>query len=176
MHMERSGRLARTPIGDCTLNRSGHLLPCDAHHAPVQHYRSYGEWFEAGRPRVQTPGGAAVRAGQFWPYGHGVAKIQPTDDVSDRYMLGDTPIDKAKLTYSPAFQYALPPLNRALPHMAATANQREASGSVLAQSRRPSAGSQSARGDAGASLAPPGTGLQSARGTQRGPLMPTGGG
>eukprot|EP00929_Paragymnodinium_shiwhaense_P120336 TRINITY_DN92278_c0_g1_i1.p1 TRINITY_DN92278_c0_g1~~TRINITY_DN92278_c0_g1_i1.p1 ORF type:complete len:236 (-),score=26.41 TRINITY_DN92278_c0_g1_i1:136-843(-) len=86
----------QTAIGTCRMEHTGHLVPSDDRHAPVQLYRSYGEWFEAGVPKPNKQAPCASRTSRFWPYGQDVTKLYQTSEKRHRYQLDDQLVLGAK--------------------------------------------------------------------------------
>lgn len=100
-----------TAIGACRMENAGHLLPCDDRHAPIQLYRSYGEWFEAGlhKPNPRAP--CQSRTSRFWPYGQDVTKLYQTSEKRHRYQLDDQLVLGAR-PYVPPRAGSLPSLQQ----------------------------------------------------------------
>lgn len=94
----RSAAMQRTTtaIGTCSLQKSGHLLPCDSRHAPIKFYRSYGEWWEAGVKVEKGQSTLQTQASRFWPYGQDVTKVYQTNDRRQQYQLDDRIVDRAR--------------------------------------------------------------------------------
>ncbi|CAE8666484.1 unnamed protein product, partial [Polarella glacialis] len=90
-----------TALGNCRTDTVGHLLPCDSRHAPVQLYRSYGEWFEAGLKVPKSDAQMMTMSSRFWPYGQGVTKVFQTADKRHTYNLDDHKVKNAR-PYVPA--------------------------------------------------------------------------
>eukprot|EP00928_Gymnodinium_smaydae_P072667 TRINITY_DN55996_c0_g1_i1.p1 TRINITY_DN55996_c0_g1~~TRINITY_DN55996_c0_g1_i1.p1 ORF type:complete len:224 (-),score=21.00 TRINITY_DN55996_c0_g1_i1:128-736(-) len=98
-----------TAIGDCRLESTGFVLPTDSKHAPVDFYRSYGEWFERGLPQPQKNPPCTSKTSRYWPYGQDVTKLYQTGDKRHKFQLDDRCIQAAKPF--------VPPRAGSLPHL-----------------------------------------------------------
>mmetsp|Transcript_19582 Transcript_19582/g.34596 ORF Transcript_19582/g.34596 Transcript_19582/m.34596 type:complete len:169 (+) Transcript_19582:62-568(+) len=98
-----------TAIGKCRLDTAGHLLPCDDRHAPIKHYRSYGEWFEAGLKAPVPDSSMMTTSSRFWPYGQDVTKLYQTTKKTHLYDLDDRRVTNAR-PYVPARNGSVPDL------------------------------------------------------------------
>mmetsp|Transcript_54145 Transcript_54145/g.150249 ORF Transcript_54145/g.150249 Transcript_54145/m.150249 type:complete len:158 (-) Transcript_54145:91-564(-) len=106
----RSIYTAKTAIGECRLD-VGHLLPADDRHAPIRHYRSYGEWFEAGRKEsLASAPLATVATSPCWPYGQNVTKLYQTMDKSHTLKIDNRVVEKVQ-AYIPLRTGSLPDLH-----------------------------------------------------------------
>eukprot|EP00930_Biecheleria_cincta_P073263 TRINITY_DN60574_c0_g1_i1.p1 TRINITY_DN60574_c0_g1~~TRINITY_DN60574_c0_g1_i1.p1 ORF type:complete len:175 (+),score=8.18 TRINITY_DN60574_c0_g1_i1:67-591(+) len=88
--------LSQTAIGRCRLENVGHLVPCDDRHAPIKHYRSYGEWFEAGLRQPKTDNSMMTMSSRYWPYGQDVTKLYQTNNRGHKYDLDDRTVTRAR--------------------------------------------------------------------------------
>mmetsp|Transcript_70579 Transcript_70579/g.132070 ORF Transcript_70579/g.132070 Transcript_70579/m.132070 type:complete len:183 (+) Transcript_70579:91-639(+) len=107
----------QTSIGGCWLDTAGHLLPCDDKHAPVKHYRTFGEWFERGEKPHVREASFNKKASRFWPYGEGVTKVYGSTELEKhRYKLDHRMVQGAR-PFAPPNAGSLPDLRhyRALP-------------------------------------------------------------
>lgn len=107
--MHGSYRGTSTALGDCRLETPGHLVPCDSRHAPIKHYRTYGEWWEAGKKEKAAVEYPEKKTSRFWPYGEDVTKIYQTTDRVHQYRLDDRTIQNARI-YIPQKSGSLPDL------------------------------------------------------------------
>mmetsp|Transcript_64354 Transcript_64354/g.162008 ORF Transcript_64354/g.162008 Transcript_64354/m.162008 type:complete len:163 (-) Transcript_64354:39-527(-) len=101
--------VTRTALGECRIDRAGHLLPLDAKHAPVKHYRSYGEWWEARQKAAEAVEYDHRKTSRFWPFGQDVTKVYQTLDKAHQFRLDDRCVEKARL-YVPPRSGSLPDL------------------------------------------------------------------
>lgn len=96
-HLRKSLHGTGTSIGHCrATEQSGFLLPTDDRHAPIQFYRSFGEWFEAGLAKPDMKAAAVSKTSRYWPYGQDVTKLYQTGDKRHKYQLDDKCVQAAK--------------------------------------------------------------------------------
>mmetsp|Transcript_26445 Transcript_26445/g.82398 ORF Transcript_26445/g.82398 Transcript_26445/m.82398 type:complete len:173 (-) Transcript_26445:33-551(-) len=109
----RSLHTTKTALGECRLDTVGHLVPCDAGHAQIRPYRSYGEWFEQGKREKEIATSAPIAAmatSPCWPYGQNVTKLYSTFDQRHTIRLDDRHVSKVQ-PYVPPRSGSLPDLH-----------------------------------------------------------------
>lgn len=77
----RALHTTNTPIGDCFTHTVGSLLPADDRHAPIKHYRSFGQWWEAGMKARETHSSHDCQSSRYWPYGRDVTKVYQMHNI-----------------------------------------------------------------------------------------------
>lgn len=75
----------------------------------MKHYRSYGEWWEAGQKPSDLGGLEHRKSSRFWPFGQDVTKVYQTLGSSHQYRLDDRFVEKARF-YVPPRSGSLPDL------------------------------------------------------------------
>merc|ERR1711956_133445 len=79
-----------TALGDCVLDAPGTLLPCHDRHAPIRHYRSYGEWWQAGQKEATGKSDVpAVSRAPCWPFGQDVTRLYPSTNRASACKIDD---------------------------------------------------------------------------------------
>lgn len=78
------------------MEQTGFLLPNDNRHAEVKHYRSFGEWFEAGLKKPDERAACQSKTSRNWPYGQDVTKLYQTGDKRHMFQLDDKCVQAAK--------------------------------------------------------------------------------